>query len=89
MNTSLDQMRFEATLEAYVLCVEPVLLADGEWGYRADYPELAGVSTVSTTALGAINEVDRRRDEYIRSLLEGGEPVPAGWSSSRGLAGDR
>lgn len=89
MNTTLDQLRFEETLESYVLCVEPVPLDDGGWGYRAEYPELQGVSVVGVTALAAIIEADRLRDECIRTLLAGGDTVPAGWSSSRRPAGER
>lgn len=61
----LDQLRHEARIRRYVLRVEPWLLPDGEWAYRAEYPEIPDVFSVAASVLAAINEADRLRDDYL------------------------
>jgi predicted RNase H-like HicB family nuclease len=70
---------YPATYDAYVLGVEPVLLEDGNWAYRAEYPQLPGVEAVGATALEAIDAADRERDAYLRRLASRGERAPRGW----------
>lgn len=76
---SVEEMRYEASFDAYVLTVEPVRLEDGNWAYRAEYPQLPGVDAVAATAVEAVDAVDRCRDEYLRLAAQRGEPAPRGW----------
>ncbi len=65
VDVELDQLRHEARIRRYILRVEPWLLPDGEWAYRAEYPEIDGVVAVASSVLGAIDQVDRMRDAYL------------------------
>jgi hypothetical protein len=65
----LDQLRYEARIRRYVLRVEPWPLPDGEWAYRAEYPEIPDAVSVASSVLAAINEVDRLRDQYLAGSL--------------------
>jgi hypothetical protein len=59
----------------YVLVVESVEGADGQWFRRAMYPEL-GISGEAISPLDAIAKLEEARVSTILSKLERGEPVP-------------
>jgi hypothetical protein len=61
----LDQLRHEARIRRYVLRVESWPLTNGEWAFRAEYPEIPNAIAVSTSVLSAINQVDQLRDDYL------------------------
>jgi predicted RNase H-like HicB family nuclease len=83
--SSIEQLRYEAGLEAYVISVEPLPLEAGDWAYVARYPELPGVNCVERTVLLAIDGADRLRDEFLRACHERGEEPPKGRYHGRPL----
>ncbi len=60
----------------YIMAVESVQRADGEWVRRAWHPELPGCVVEAPTAIEAIERLDEERVRYISSRLDRGEPVP-------------
>ena len=60
----------------YVLTMESVERADGEWVRRASYPELPGCVAEAWSPVEAIAELEEKRRLRIIELLERGEPVP-------------
>jgi hypothetical protein len=60
----------------YMLAVESVELPDGNWVRRAEYPELPDCWAEAYAAVDAIDQVEERRVERIREMLERGEQVP-------------
>ena len=59
----------------YVMVVESVEGADGEWFRRATYPEL-GVVAEAQSPLEAIAKLEEARVKTILGRLERGETVP-------------
>jgi hypothetical protein len=60
----------------YVLVVESVAGADGDWRRRASYPELPGAVGEAESAVDAMDAADRRRVRIILDRLDAGIPVP-------------
>jgi hypothetical protein len=60
----------------YVVVMEPVRRADGEWVRRAAYPEL-GCVVEADSALGALEQLEQVRMRRIRDLFERGQAIPA------------
>jgi predicted RNase H-like HicB family nuclease len=60
----------------YVLIMESVPRADGEWVRRASYPELPDCAVEADSAVEAVAMLDRLRIQRIQELLDGGKPVP-------------
>lgn len=60
----------------YLLVIESVECADGEWVRRAEYPELPGCAVEAYSAVEAIELLEGERARYIQQLIERGAPVP-------------
>ena len=60
----------------YVLAVESIELPNGEWMRRAEYPELPDCHAEAFSAVDAIEKVEERRVQTIKTMLERGEEVP-------------
>jgi predicted RNase H-like HicB family nuclease len=60
----------------YVLVVESVPMANGEWCRRASYPELPGAVAEAKSAVEAMDMADERRVRIIGDWLDAGMPVP-------------
>ena len=60
----------------YVLTMESVEGADGEWVRRASYPELPGCVAEAYSPIDAIEQLEHLRQQRIVELLENGEVVP-------------
>ena len=60
----------------YVLVVESVPKADGDWCRRASYPELPGAVAEAESAVEAMDEADEKRVRIIEDWLDAGIPVP-------------
>jgi predicted RNase H-like HicB family nuclease len=60
----------------YVLAMESVEHADGDWYRRAEYPELPNCAAEAYSAVEAIEKLEEERVRCIREMLERGEPVP-------------
>ena len=60
----------------YVMAIESVQLADGNWVRRASYPELPGCVVDAESAVDAIEKLEEERIRTIVELLEAGRPVP-------------
>ena len=60
----------------YVLTMESVEKADGEWVRRASYPELPGCVAEAWSPVEAITELEEQRRRRIIELMEQGEPIP-------------
>jgi predicted RNase H-like HicB family nuclease len=60
----------------YVLTMESVRRADGEWVRRASYPELPDCVAESWSPVEALDELDEMRQRRILELIDRGEPVP-------------
>ena len=59
----------------YLLVIESVE-RDGEWVRRAEYPELPGCFAEATSAVEAIEELERERRRVLRRLWDHGAPIP-------------
>ncbi len=60
----------------YVLCVESVALANGDWVRRATYPELPGCVAEAASPVEAIERLERARTQHIAERLARGGAVP-------------
>ena len=60
----------------YILTMESVCRADGEWVRRAAYPELPGCVAEADSPIDAIEQLDELRRRRIKEMLDRGEPVP-------------
>jgi predicted RNase H-like HicB family nuclease len=60
----------------YVLVVESVRKADGDWLRRASFPELTGALAEAESVIEAIERADDLRTEIILDRLNRGLPVP-------------
>lgn len=60
----------------YVIAVESVEQADGQWVRRAWHPELPGCEAHAESAWEAIERLDEVRERYICSAMEMGEFRP-------------
>ena len=70
-------MTYEEYLEVpYVLVVESVPKADGDWTRRASYPELPDCVVEAESILDALDKLDELRGRRIAELLADGRPVP-------------
>jgi hypothetical protein len=61
----------------YVLDVQAVEIAPGEWACRVGYDELPGCVAEGRTPFDALTRLERLRVEMITELYEQGKPVPA------------
>ena len=59
----------------YLLVIESVE-RDGEWVRRAEHPELPGCVAEATSAVEAIEKLERERRRVLRRLWEHGRPIP-------------
>jgi predicted RNase H-like HicB family nuclease len=60
----------------YVLTMESVCRADGEWVRRASYPELPDCVAEAESPIDAIEQLDELRRNRIADMLAKGEPIP-------------
>ncbi|HZT05803.1 MAG TPA: type II toxin-antitoxin system HicB family antitoxin [Chloroflexota bacterium] len=60
----------------YLLTMESVCRADGEWVRRASYPELPDCVAEADTPIEAIEQVDELRRRLIVEMLGRGDPIP-------------
>jgi predicted RNase H-like HicB family nuclease len=60
----------------YVLALESVEHADGEWVRRAEYPELPGCAAEAYSAVEAIEKLDLERERILQQLWDLGAPIP-------------
>ena len=60
----------------YMLAVESVEKPDGDWVRRAEYPELPGCFAEATSAVEAIEALERERRRVLRRLWDHGRPIP-------------
>jgi predicted RNase H-like HicB family nuclease len=69
----------------YVIAIESVVAEDGSSLRRAWHPELPGCDVSAYSAQEALEELENCRQEYIRSALERGEPLPRPRPPLRGV----
>ena len=69
----LDFEYYEAV--PYLLVIESIE-RDGEWVRRAAYPELPGCFAEATSAVEAIEALERERQRVLRRLWDHGLPIP-------------
>lgn len=73
----MDQLTLEEYLSVpYILSLDAVQGADGEWMRRAAYPEFPGCSAVGSSPLEAIEELERTHRRLVRERLARGEEIP-------------
>jgi predicted RNase H-like HicB family nuclease len=60
----------------YVLVIESVPRADGDWCRRASFPEVPGAVAEAESAIEAMDVADERRVKIILDWLDAGIPVP-------------
>jgi len=60
----------------YVMVLESVPAADGDWMRQASYPELPGCVAQAQTPIEAIERLEEQRVRYILERLDTGQPVP-------------
>src|SRR5262249_17927885 len=76
MSTGPALTRDEYLRIPYVLVVESVPQADGNWCRRASQPAPPGGVAEAESAVDAMDAVDERRVRIILDWLEAGIPVP-------------
>ncbi len=59
----------------YLLVVESVERG-GRWLRRAEYPELPGCAVEATSAVEALDRLERERRRLLRELWERGSSIP-------------
>jgi len=59
----------------YLLVIESIERG-GEWVRRAEYPELPGCFAEATSAVEAIEALERERRRVLRRLWDRGTPIP-------------
>jgi hypothetical protein len=69
----------------YVIAIESVVAEDGTTLRRAWHPELPGCDVSAYSAQEALEELENCRQEYIRSALQRGEPLPRPRPPLRGV----
>jgi len=72
----------------YVLVVESIERG-GQWLRRAAYPELPGCAVEATSAIEAIERLDRERLRVLRQLWERGAEIPLPRPALRALRASR
>jgi hypothetical protein len=72
----------------YVLVVESVERG-GQWLRRAAYPELPGCAVEATSAIEAIERLDRERLRVLRQLWDRGAEIPLPRPALRSLRPSR
>jgi predicted RNase H-like HicB family nuclease len=60
----------------YVAVVYSVERPDGTWWRRAEYPELPGCAAEASSALEAIERLERQRVRLIAAAYASGEEIP-------------
>ena len=60
----------------YVMVLESVPTAAGDWLRQASYPELPGCVAQAQTPLEAIDRLEEQRVRFILDRLDAGQPVP-------------
>lgn len=60
----------------YVLDVSTRRGAGGQWVCRLEYVELEGCVAEARDALDALDQLERKREEWLRDALGSGRPVP-------------
>lgn len=60
----------------YVLDVRAVCGPDGEWVCQVEYEELPGCKAQARSPLDALDELERQREEHIRTHFRRGLPIP-------------
>jgi predicted RNase H-like HicB family nuclease len=60
----------------YVMVLESVPAANGDWLRQASYPELPGCIAQAQTPIEAIDRLEQQRVSFIMDRLEAGQPVP-------------
>lgn len=60
----------------YILEVWSERQKNGEWIRNAEFPELPGCRAEAYSVVDAVEEVERRREEYILEHLARGEEIP-------------
>ena len=59
----------------YLLVIESIE-RDGEWVRHAEYPELPGCFAEASSAVDAIEALERERLRVLRRLWDDGRPIP-------------
>jgi hypothetical protein len=65
LDLDLYERQPHSSRDTLILRVEPVRSAAGDWGYRASYPELRGVSATAPKVLDAILAAEAKLSRYL------------------------
>lgn len=74
--SSPDDELSEALDIPYVLDVSTCPGPAGQWVCRLEYVELEGCVAEARDALGALDQLERMREQWLRNALDSGRPIP-------------
>jgi hypothetical protein len=75
-DSSLRDDLGEALAIPYVMDVSTCPGAGGQWVCRLEYVELEGCVAEARDALDALDQLERKRERWLRNALASGRPIP-------------